>query len=251
MRQANSQLFGPHGLYAIVIAFNSQQPQIYIADHSYSYPNPLAFSAESQLSFAAPLIFSESESSAASPETARRQKSHAKNPQKQPNSRKRIGHRSNGLPEATLKGVFLSRFRELRSVSSVANGMMMSGPQEHGTSGQPFGSGETDQVRIHYTTSSALLTYLKDTLFLLIVYDTPESIGFIPASHGTQPFQYYQYHERPVLQVATSNRPRVYAPNEKGYSTGTFDTFGHVPAQQHDDPPPAYDHVIRTSYDRT
>lgn len=96
------------------------------------------------------------------------------------------------------------------------------------------------------------LTHAKDVLYLLIVNDTSDIVGFVPASPGIQPpFHNHNANSRPYLQVDTSNRPWVYTLNNKGYESGDFDTSGNTVAHYNNDPPPAYDYMTTASYDGT
>jgi len=157
LRQANTQLFGPRGLYAIVTAFNAQQSQIYMADHSCSYANPSSFSSESRINFAPPLVFSKNEPSTASLKTARGHKVDAKKSQRQQNSRRRIGQRPEGLLNTAFEGAFSSRVTGPGSVYNASNGMMRE-IQEHVPLGQPFEPGEINPVCIPCMTNTAVLT---------------------------------------------------------------------------------------------
>lgn len=109
MRQANNQLFARHGLYAMVITFSHRESQIYTVDGSQSFPSTLARAPESEFMFTEHLVFTEDESSQASLTRARGNKGDTKKQLRRPNSKKKAGHKSDGLLKTAFKGAFPSR----------------------------------------------------------------------------------------------------------------------------------------------
>lgn len=152
LRQANSQLFAHHGLYAMVVTFSHRVSQIYTVDNSQSLRGTSAMGGESQFALSEPSVLSKDASSQRSPNRAQGNKIDMRKQPRRPNNRIKAGQKPDGLLKTAFEGAFSRRGRGRRTSVNNSTKGMTNGLGEGNAMIQSSESGEMDQVWITYVT---------------------------------------------------------------------------------------------------
>lgn len=144
MRQANHELFAPHGLYAMVATFSRVDAQIYTVGNSVSYQRPPVLATQSPSMPARSFDLAEC-ISPESPKRAREGQNDSKKGARRPTSKRKVGQRSASL----LKHTFQEAFHTTTFQPSGADLPEESASAEltqHDPAMRPFESGDLAQV---------------------------------------------------------------------------------------------------------